>query len=46
MFQLKPKVFFLVAGDSEGYTPLNAFDNALLEAGWNLWRFHTGLLCL
>ncbi len=22
-----------MAGDSEGYTPLNAFDNALLEAG-------------
>ncbi len=33
MFQLMPAYFFLVAGDAEGYTPLNAFDNALLRAG-------------
>jgi arginine decarboxylase len=29
----KPKRYFLCAGSSEGYTQLNAFDNALLEAG-------------
>ena len=28
-----PKHFFLVTGASEGYTPLNAFDGALLNAG-------------
>jgi arginine decarboxylase len=28
-----PKHFFLVTGASEGYTPLNAFDGALLDAG-------------
>jgi arginine decarboxylase len=28
-----PKHFFLVTGASEGYTPLNAFDAALLDAG-------------
>lgn len=28
-----PTKFFLVAGSSEGYTPLNAFDGALLDAG-------------
>ena len=33
MFQLEARSFFLVAGDAEGYTPLNAFDNALLAAG-------------
>ncbi len=33
MFQLEARSFFLVAGDAEGYTPLNAFDNALLSAG-------------
>ncbi len=33
MFQLDAKSFFLVAGEAEGYTPLNAFDNALLAAG-------------
>lgn len=28
-----PNLFFLVAGKSEGYTELNAFDGALLDAG-------------
>ncbi|KPL07230.1 pyruvoyl-dependent arginine decarboxylase [bacterium SM23_57] len=28
-----PKHFFMVTGASEGYTPLNAFDGALLDAG-------------
>jgi arginine decarboxylase len=28
-----PKTYFLVSGSSEGYTPLNAFDAALLNAG-------------
>jgi arginine decarboxylase len=28
-----PKEYFLVSGASEGYTPLNAFDGALLQAG-------------
>ena len=28
-----PKKFYLVAGASEGMTPLNAFDNALVAAG-------------
>jgi arginine decarboxylase len=28
-----PKTYFLVSGASEGYTPLNAFDGALLNAG-------------
>jgi arginine decarboxylase len=28
-----PKTYFLVSGSSEGYTPLNAFDGALLNAG-------------
>lgn len=28
-----PKYFFMVTGASEGYTPLNAFDGALLDAG-------------
>jgi len=28
-----PKTYFLVSGTSEGYTPLNAFDGALLNAG-------------
>ncbi len=27
-----PKTFFLAAGGSEGMTPLNAFDNALMDA--------------
>lgn len=29
----QPTRFFLVSGHSDGYTPLNAFDQALLEAG-------------
>ncbi len=33
MLHLKPTHFFLCAGHAEGYTPLNAFDNALLDAG-------------
>ncbi len=28
-----PNKFYLVAGHSEGMTPLNAFDNALMDAG-------------
>ncbi len=28
-----PTKYFLVAGSAEGFTPLNAFDNALLNAG-------------
>ncbi len=28
-----PSKFFLVSGSSEGYTPLNSFDGALLNAG-------------
>jgi len=28
-----PKTYFLISGSSEGYTPLNAFDGALLNAG-------------
>jgi arginine decarboxylase len=28
-----PTKYFLVAGSSEGYSPLNAFDGALLDAG-------------
>ncbi len=28
-----PDKFYLVAGESEGMTPLNAFDNALVDAG-------------
>jgi arginine decarboxylase len=28
-----PKTYFLVSGSSEGYTPLNAFDGALLNSG-------------
>jgi arginine decarboxylase len=28
-----PDKFYLVAGDAEGMTPLNAFDNALVDAG-------------
>lgn len=28
-----PNKFYLVAGESEGMTPLNAFDNALVDAG-------------
>jgi arginine decarboxylase len=28
-----PTRYFLVSGASEGYTPLNAFDGALLQAG-------------
>lgn len=28
-----PTKYFLVSGASEGYTPLNAFDGALLQAG-------------
>jgi arginine decarboxylase len=28
-----PTQYFLVSGASEGYTPLNAFDGALLQAG-------------
>jgi len=32
MFEL-PKNFFLVKGDAEGYSPLNAFDSALLKSG-------------
>jgi len=31
--QTIPNKFFLVAGHSEGMTPLNAFDSALLDAG-------------
>ena len=33
MFAKIPKKFFMVTGASEGYTPLNAFDGALLDAG-------------
>ena len=33
MISAIPKHFFLVTGASEGYTPLNAFDGALLNAG-------------
>lgn len=33
MFSTKPTHFFLCHGTSEGYTPLNAFDGALLKAG-------------
>jgi arginine decarboxylase len=33
MMFTQPSHFFLVSGDAEGYTPLNAFDQALLEAG-------------
>lgn len=29
----QPTHYFLVSGDAEGYTPLNAFDQALLSAG-------------
>jgi arginine decarboxylase len=32
-FNNLPKSFFLVTGASEGYTSLNAFDGALLDAG-------------
>jgi arginine decarboxylase len=28
-----PKSFFLASGSAEGYTPLNAFDGALISAG-------------
>jgi len=28
-----PTKYFIVAGTSEGYTPLNAFDGALLDSG-------------
>jgi arginine decarboxylase len=28
-----PDIYFLASGASEGYTPLNAFDGALLQAG-------------
>jgi arginine decarboxylase len=28
-----PDIYFLASGVSEGYTPLNAFDGALLQAG-------------
>jgi arginine decarboxylase len=28
-----PTLYFLVSGTSDGYTPLNAFDGALLKAG-------------
>ena len=31
MFDKLPTSFFMVTGASEGYTPLNAFDGALLE---------------
>ena len=33
MFDKLPTSFFMVTGASEGYTPLNAFDGALLDAG-------------
>jgi arginine decarboxylase len=33
MFLFKPTHFYLCSGASEGYTPLNAFDCCLLEAG-------------
>jgi len=33
MFDRLPQTFFMVTGASEGYTPLNAFDGALLDAG-------------
>jgi arginine decarboxylase len=33
MIDRLPRHFFLVTGASEGYTPLNAFDGALLDAG-------------
>jgi arginine decarboxylase len=33
MMEKMPKHFFLVTGASEGKTPLNAFDRALLDAG-------------
>ena len=33
MLSLKPKSFFLTCGSAEGYTPLNAFDAALIAAG-------------
>ena len=29
----QPTHYFIAAGDAEGYSPLNAFDQALLEAG-------------
>lgn len=32
IFQM-PDCYFLVAGHADGYMPLNAFDNALLDAG-------------
>jgi len=28
-----PTIYFITAGSSEGFTPLNAFDGALLDAG-------------
>ena len=33
MIYTVPKTYFLVSGSSEGYTRLNAFDGALLNAG-------------
>ncbi len=33
MIYRTPKTYFLVSGSSEGYTRLNAFDGALLNAG-------------
>ena len=33
MIYRAPKTYFLVSGSSEGYTRLNAFDGALLNAG-------------
>ena len=29
----KPSFYFISAGSAEGFSPLNAFDNALLAAG-------------
>ena len=33
VFSELPKGFFLARGSAEGYTPLNAFDGALIDAG-------------
>jgi arginine decarboxylase len=33
VFFKAPTLYFLASGASEGYTPLNAFDGALLQAG-------------
>ena len=33
MIIVRPKNYFIVAGHAEGYTQLNAFDNAIMKAG-------------